>query len=65
MSEKVECQLGIDIRKAEKCRPGECASCRWNPKEAARREELLRTEGFTLCEDGTRRLIIHGKRCDG
>lgn len=65
MSERIECQLGIDPITADKCHPGECATCRWNPEEAARREEQLRREGFTLCEDGTKRLIIHGNRHDG
>ena len=64
MSEKVECQLGFDPKKADRCKPEECATCRWNPEEAARREEQLRNEGFTLCEDGTKRLILHEKRCD-
>lgn len=65
MDTKSKCQLGFDPEKGEMCRATECESCRWNPEEAARREKLLRTEGFTLCADGTKRLIIHGKRCDG
>lgn len=55
------CTLGYDPRKKEDCQPFECLTCGWEAAEVERREEHKRKHGFTLCEDGKRRLIIENK----
>lgn len=58
------CLLGVDPKKAQKCKPSECASCGWEAAEAARRREYTKEHGLTLCADGLRRLIIKKEEND-
>ena len=36
----------------------DCGNCGHNPKEIKRRQELLKKNGFTVDENGIRRLVI-------
>ena len=42
---------------------GDCENCGWNPEVVAERHEYLKEHGYTLCEDGLKRLIMEDEKC--